>query len=330
MPRDNESYLRLRSVSDGGQCLPLPEADKVEFLHEGVVRRVAREEYFRYLPVSPRDRGWDLYVTGAGRIVHAMPGTPDPGHPSPYYYVWENGRELPYFGALYVTQGEGEFDSKFTGSRTITAGTVVLTFPGVWHRYRPLPNTHWTYYWVHFAGGYPERLMQRGFFSPRSPVLRTGVSELLLQSYVAMLDRARSEPPGYQQLMAANVMEILGVAMAASRGQPQPERLNALARQATLLLQQRVEELIDMKQLACSLHISYDRFRHVFKQHTGMAPYQYHLQLRINRAKELLNGTRMSVKEIAARLQFDDTYHFSRIFKKKTGMSPSQWRGETK
>ena len=292
------------------------------------MRRIAQDEFYRYLPISRRDRNWGLYVTGVGQIVHARPGSPDAGHPSPYYYVWENGRELPYFGAIYITQGQGEFESKATGRRVVDAGTVVLTFPDVWHRYRPMADTYWTYYWVHFAGGYPRELLRQGVFTPGSPVFKTGVNEGLLQSYVALLDRARAEPPGYQQLMAANVIEILGAAMALSRGQPQPEQFNALARQAVLLLQQRVEEVVDIKQIASLLHISYDRLRHVFKEHTGMAPYQYHLQLRISRAKELLNGTRLSVKEIAARLHFDDTYHFSRIFKKKTGMSPSKWRGE--
>ena len=293
------------------------------------MRRRAREEYYRYLTVSERERRWDLYATAAGHIVHAFPGTPDPGHPAPYYYVWETGRVLPYYGAIYITQGQGEFESGATGHRIVSAGTVLLLYPEVWHRYRPCRDTFWTYYWVHFGGDYVARLEERGFLTREKPILKTGLSELLLHCYTSLLDRARSEPPGYQQLMAGNVMEILGGALAAARSQPEPELDNALARQATLILEQRVEEAVDIKQVAASLHISYDRFRHVFKQHTGMAPYQYYLQLRVNRAKELLHGTRLSVKEIAARLHFDDVYHFSRIFKKRTGMAPTRWRGTT-
>jgi len=42
--------------------------------------------------------------------------------------------------------------------------------------------------------------------------------------------------------------------------------------------------------------------------------------------KSLLEQGDLSVKEVAYRLGFEDQYHFSRLFKKKTGIAPSQWR----
>ncbi len=291
------------------------------------MRRHAQQEYFRYLPVSRRDRQWDLYVTGTGCIVRAMPGDPDKGHPEPYYYVWETGRVVREFGALFIVEGRGEFDSETTGKRTISAGNVVLLFPGVWHRYRPSRETGWTYYWSHFGGGYAEQLVQQKFIHPERPVLQTGVDETVFHSYRCLLDRVRSAPPGLQQLAAANVMEILGASLAAARTRHSGAEASELIRQATRSLEQNTEEAVDMEQLAASLHLSYDRFRHVFKHQTGLAPYQYHLQLRVNRAKELLDATPLSVKDIAAALKFESPYHFSAIFKSKTGMSPTEWRG---
>lgn len=266
-------------------------------------------------------------MTGTGRIVRAMRGDPDPGHPKPYYYVWESGRVLSEYGMLYITEGQGEFESEAAGKKTVTAGNVILLFPGTWHRYRPSKKTGWTYYWVHFSGGYPARLVERKFISPENPVLETGLDETIFHSYRCLLDRVRSDPPGLQQLAAANVMEIIGAALAAVRARQSGTELNALVRQAMRLLEQSTEDFVDMEQLAASLNLSYDRFRHVFKRQTGLAPYQYHLQLRINRAKELLTGTPLSIKEIAAALKFESPYHFSSIFKKKTGMPPTRWRG---
>ena len=101
------------------------------------MRRTAIEERFFYLPVSRRDRLWELYVTGTGHIVHRLPGDPSEDHPSPYYYTWENGRVLSEFGVLYITQGAGEFESETTGLKPVEAGNVILVFPEVWHRYRP-------------------------------------------------------------------------------------------------------------------------------------------------------------------------------------------------
>jgi transcriptional regulator GlxA family with amidase domain len=53
---------------------------------------------------------------------------------------------------------------------------------------------------------------------------------------------------------------------------------------------------------------------------------QYHLQLRIGRAKDLLTGTALPVQQIAIQLGFDSPFYFSRIFKKKTGLAPQEWR----
>ncbi|MBN1911275.1 MAG: helix-turn-helix transcriptional regulator [Pirellulales bacterium] len=294
------------------------------------MRRIAKNERFRYVPVSHRDRLWDLYLTATGRIVHRMPGDPDRGHPSPYYYTWENGRVLPEFAVSYVTHGRGEFESEATGHRVIEAGTVFLLFPSVWHRYRPAAGVGWTNYWACFAGPYAERLVRRNVISPERPILETGLSEQILRPFLTLFDRIDQELAGLQQLAAANILEILGSALAADRAHEEGGRLDAIVHEAKLILAEQVEESVDTKQLARSLGLSYDYFRHVFKEQTGMAPHQYHLQLRINRAKELLNGTDMTTQDIALTLQFEAPYHFCRIFKQKTGMTPTQWRRGTR
>ena len=293
--------------------------------------RAIREEYFRYFPISERERRWGLYVTAVGRLVQAMPGRPHQDHPSPYYFLWEKGRVLPNeYGIHYVTQGTGEFESERTGLQSVAAGHIMMLFPGVWHRYRPVENLAWTYYWVHFGGRYMDSLVSEKFISPDTPILKTGVNEGLLHPYLSMIDCAHTEPPGYAQLMSGCILQLLGTALATANGQTDAGSSNEIARQAVLAMEQGVEEQIDMKRLAASFHLSYDRFRHIFRQHVGQPPHRYLRQLRINRAKELLSGTELSVKEIAALLRFEDNYHFSRIFKEKIGMSPSRWRGNSR
>jgi AraC-like DNA-binding protein len=82
-----------------------------------------------------------------------------------------------------------------------------------------------------------------------------------------------------------------------------------------------------MESLAKDLNLNYATFREDFKDYTGLSPYQYFLEMKINKAKEMLSDGVLSVKEVSYKLAFQSPYYFSRLFKKKTGVAPSQWNG---
>lgn len=64
----------------------------------------------------------------------------------------------------------------------------------------------------------------------------------------------------------------------------------------------------------------------LFKRHTGLTMTQYLRRLRIDKAKQMFQQTRLSAKEIAQRVGFADYFHFSRIFKKESGCSPTEFQ----
>jgi AraC-like DNA-binding protein len=74
------------------------------------------------------------------------------------------------------------------------------------------------------------------------------------------------------------------------------------------------------------LGVSYSNFRKLFKEFTGISPALYQQDLRLQRAKELLATTTLSIKEIAYRLRFESPDYFSSKFKIKTGKKPSEFR----
>ena len=63
-----------------------------------------------------------------------------------------------------------------------------------------------------------------------------------------------------------------------------------------------------------------------FKRYTGVTPLQYITTIRINKAKELLKDSGYSIQEIGSLVGYDNQLYFSRMFKKQTGCSPSQYR----
>jgi AraC-like DNA-binding protein len=285
------------------------------------------KEYFRYLPISERDKDWGLYVTGLGHS-HVPPHChyPRSVHPDCYHFGWEQGRVLQEFQALYIVAGEGRFESKTAGAVKIGQGNLIVLFPGEWHRYRPLWEVGWEEFWLAFAGRQIEELVARNFFGPAEPVLDVGMEDGILRPYLTAHERCQTEPIGYQQLIAVNVLEVLSEAISAVRSRKTGRRAEAVVRQARMVLEQHADKLVKMEQVAASFSMSEKHFRRIFKQQTGLSPYQYHLQAKIYRAKEMLRGTTLSIKEIALTLCFETPYHFSNLFKQRTGMSPSQWR----
>lgn len=284
-------------------------------------------DFYRYLPVSERDKQWGIYVCGAGAssVPPFSASYPVRVHPNAYQFAWEKGRVLHEFQVLYVTRGEGEFESASAGAKAIGAGTAILLFPGEWHRYRPRSETGWDEYWVSFSGVIPQQLARFGFLGPSQPALAIGRDERLLQQYQAILDEVRAEPVGYQQVVASKVLVILATIQAIVRRQRSTDRHEAVVTQAKLLLQQP-ESLVSIDWLAEQVRLSPAQLRRVFKEHTGVSPYQYYNQMRMNRAKELLRDTTLSVKQVADQLCYESPYHFSKAFKTVTGRSPTEWR----
>lgn len=83
---------------------------------------------------------------------------------------------------------------------------------------------------------------------------------------------------------------------------------------------------LSIHEYAQMCYLSDSRFSHLFKEITGVTPHRYILQKRISSAENLLLSTDMKIEEVASSVGFIDPYHFSRVFKKITGMPPTTFK----
>lgn len=90
-------------------------------------------------------------------------------------------------------------------------------------------------------------------------------------------------------------------------------------------------EKISLEQIAENMYLSPFYVSRIFKSETGDTPIRHLINIRLEKARELLvNGWEGSIQEVAASVGYDDAYHFSKLFKKHFGVSPSQVRGAGK
>jgi AraC-like DNA-binding protein len=79
-------------------------------------------------------------------------------------------------------------------------------------------------------------------------------------------------------------------------------------------------------ELARFTHVSVSHLGHLFKIETGISPGQYLMTLRMQKARDLLSGSTMSVKRVMFEIGFNDKSNFVRSFKKAYGLTPSEYR----
>lgn len=282
-----------------------------------------------YLPLNDAALKWELYCHDVGFTSippdSAYPPVPA-RHPSEYAATVTSGRVLNLFQLVYITAGAGVFWSEQTGTVGVNPGTVFLLFPGVKHAYRPATETGWTESWIGFGGPHAQRLWENGILDEANPVFNIGVHESLVSMFDAAVALCREQTPGFQIRLGALVLQIVATVQALHQHGMQHTTAGEIIGLARSRMQQRLESALSVEEVAAACDLSYGQLRRVFQRYTGLSPYQYFLQMRIHRAKELLEDPALQVKEVAARLNFDNQYYFARLFKQKTGLTPTQWR----
>lgn len=87
---------------------------------------------------------------------------------------------------------------------------------------------------------------------------------------------------------------------------------------------------VSIDDLAVAMHVSYRTLNRRFLEITGLTPLAYLQALKIERAKELLEGTTGDFETITANVGYEDVSSFRRLFKRSTGLSPAQYRRQFK
>jgi len=186
-------------------------------------------------------------------------------------------------------------------------------------------TTHW-HYFDEFAHHYPRVKLLRDYFITRAGNLYcTGSVNSTADLTIQFIRQ-------YYSAAAANHVErhffheIRNSGLHLGRPQwDQPHRDELIA-QAQAFLGEHLESSLRMEQVAHHFGLSLRSFNRRFKAATAQTPLNYLQERRILLAKELLKTSNLSIGEIALRCGHQDFAHFTGLFKKNLGTTPSQYR----
>lgn len=91
-------------------------------------------------------------------------------------------------------------------------------------------------------------------------------------------------------------------------------------------INENLEHDLSLNAIATTIEMSSYHFARMFKQSMGLAPHQYVIKLRLKQAQVLLTTTELTILEISFRVGFKSQSHFTRLFRKLTGITPRAYR----
>lgn len=286
---------------------------------------------FKYVSVSENEKKWGLYIKEAGHMVRTGNVNSDNSHhPESYRLRWRTGRILHGYQLIYIVRGKGIFENR-EREIEINEGDIIFLYPGIWHRYKPDPETGWESYFIGFAGPVINNLVSNGFFRKEQPVQHVGFDAGILALFFTIIEAIKMEQPGYQMIISGVLMKLLGALYSRMNQSSNGEKkYDERIQKARLIITNNLYDTLSMTEVAVQVNMSYSLFRREFKRLTGFAPGDFYLEMKIRKAKELLITTEKSIKEIGYELAFPTHEQFSKTFKKRTGETPGGFRNRNK
>lgn len=225
---------------------------------------------------------------------------------------------------LYLANGAGHYFRP--QEEKLGQGSAIVYPPEETQRYFYLLEEKPEIYWIHFTGRKAESLLSGlGFLDGHSCFV--GENSRYLSCFEEIIQELQLQAFGFQRLCALRFEELL-LSMARQRQRLKNPRLggDSLVTQVIHDMYRTYQQNFTMEDYAKRHNVSVCWLIRRFRQVTGESPNQYLIQIRIRRAKELLESSSLNMGEIASVLGYESPLYFSRQFKQFQGVSPKHYR----
>ena len=201
---------------------------------------------------------------------------------------------------------------------TLQKGNLLIYAPGEEQKYTFVSDT--TSLWCHFGGTIVPELLESCnlksgayFFKP---------SNTVYELYSSVIQRFHQ--PGMSKYANASLLEL--IYCISEHLKPEEKENSDMLLPILTYINANYNKKISLDYLAKKSGYSKSRFSHIFSEITGTTPIKYQNELRLRVSCEMLSFTELTVSNIAQSCGFSDPLYYSRIFKRKYNMSPTESR----
>ena len=210
----------------------------------------------------------------------------------------------------FVVSGKGWF-SNGEKRYDLTKGQIFIIRPNQLYTYGADIEDPWHYRWI----GFTSRLDLSGILS--DDVVSIPECDYLFR----MMVDADSFAAGKEYYLCAKVYELFSLLIKRSVPSDTWQSYIEIAKNYIEVNYNNPD--LSISQIAENLNLDRSYFSTIFKRQTGKSPQTYLMDLRLNKAAEMLIMKVMKANEVGRACGYNDPYHFSKAFKKKFNVSPS-------
>ena len=211
----------------------------------------------------------------------------------------------------------------------LEAGQGFLIEPEIQTFYEADKENPWTYLWIGFAGTRAKEYLEEiGLGNGRKTFCCSHLPELKLMLVNILKRNTYSlENEFLRQSFLYSFFAVLARDIEI-RNAPENATENVYIRRAVEYIQNNYPNGIHVSDIAAYVGVSRGYLHTLFTKNIELSPQEYLINYRITRSKELLSVTELPIEGIAQSCGYMDTLAFSKLFKNKTGITPSQYRKE--
>ena len=182
-------------------------------------------------------------------------------------------------------------------------------------------------YWVHFTGSEVSHILDDFGLPKDDMVFFAGVSSDYESYFRKMIRELQTKRANYEEFLRLDLKRIfLTVNRYIKENNDAGTEILSEVERAIRYFNDNYNQRIVIEEYAKERAMTVNWFIEKFRAITKLTPVQYILSLRITNAKNLMDNTDYNITQVAEAVGYNDSMYFSRVFKKHTGMSPTEYK----